>query len=53
MIGLFPESKKNEIKKIDYFQDDPAHFLGVFSRQSPEAKELSKYAYASIQGTML
>jgi hypothetical protein len=42
-----------KLKKRNSFQDDPAHFLGVFSRQSPEAKELSKYAYASIQGTVL
>ena len=44
--------QRETMKKSDWFQNDPAHFLGVFSRQSPEAKELSKYGYASVQATI-
>ena len=34
-------------------KNDPAHFVGVFNRQSQRAKDLSKYGYATLQASTL
>ena len=32
---------------------DPAHFVGVFNKQTTKAKELSKYGYATLEASSL
>lgn len=32
---------------------DPAHFVAVFNKQTPKAKELSKYGYATLEASSL
>ena len=34
-------------------KSNPAHFVGVFNKQKPRAKELSKYGYATLQASSL
>ena len=34
-------------------KSDPAHFVGVFNRQSQRAKDLSRYGYATLQASSL
>ncbi len=34
-------------------KSNPAHFLGVFNKQEPRAKELSKYGYATLEASSL
>ena len=37
--------------KLDKF--NPAHFVGVFNKEKPRARELSEYAYASLEASSL
>merc|ERR1712226_1621071 len=32
---------------------DPAHFVAVFNKQTPRAKELSRYGYATLEASSL
>lgn len=32
---------------------DPAHFVAVFNKQTPRAKELSRYGYATLEASTL
>jgi hypothetical protein len=44
--------KSTHLFFFDFLQSDAAHFLGVFTKQSTQAKELAKYGYASLQATV-
>ena len=61
LLRLIPQKSINLLKiiflllsnKTNFLlQSDAAHFLGVFTKQSPESKELAKYGYASLQATI-
>lgn len=38
---------------ISLTKSDPAHFVAVFNKQTPRAKELSRYGYATLEASSL
>ena len=40
-------------KGISLKKSDPAHFVSVFNKQTPRAKELSRYGYATLEASSL
>ena len=40
-------------KGISLKKSDPAHFVAVFNKQTPRAKELSRYGYATLEASTL
>ena len=40
-------------KGISLKKSDPAHFVAVFNKQTPRAKELSRYGYATLEASSL
>ena len=49
------EVKEKEIydSGITLKKSDPAHFVAVFNKQTPKAKELSRYGYATLEASRL
>ena len=58
--GLEQSRHLHEVKEKEIYdsgitlkKSDPAHFVAVFNKQTPKAKELSRYGYATLEASRL
>ena len=59
-FGLEKSRHLHEVKEKEIYESgitlkksDPAHFVAVFNKQTPRAKELSRYGYATLEASRL
>ena len=59
-FGLEKSRHLHEVKEREIYESgitlkksDPAHFVAVFNKQTPRAKELSRYGYATLEASRL
>ena len=59
-FGLEQSRHLHEVKEKEIYESgitlkksDPAHFVAVFNKQTPKAKELSRYGYATLEASRL
>ena len=59
-FGLEQSRHLHEVKEREIYESgitlkksDPAHFVAVFNKQTPRAKELSRYGYATLEASRL